>query len=252
MSLAAGNTPMAILYLARGEMAVVLKPTPRLVLTSPNRTENRDLVLFGDAVKNLANFLPQAYLIAKTATPEQLVNDYDNLYFETLSCYTAQTLQMKNTLSVSVYRGKASIWVKRMFFGQDTKSWHVCKGGFQIRLQDVDTTILDFLHTHMDVLKPNTKRKKETMISPREEDAASASATAATATAQPVQAEVVQGMLKGVAAQVAASVAPSLAAPLADLPMAPATAPATATAVNATAPAVEATAAAVAATAPIE
>ena len=63
-------------------MAVVLKPTPRLVLNSLNRAENREMVLFGDAIKNLAYFLPQAYLAATTASPEQLAVDHDSLYFE--------------------------------------------------------------------------------------------------------------------------------------------------------------------------
>ena len=150
------------LSLHRGDMAVVLKPTPRLVLNSLNRAENREMVLFGDAIKNLAHFLPQAYLAASTASPEQLAVDHDSLYFTILSCYTAQTLQMRNTLAVSVYRGKASIWIKKMFFGNDTQAWHACKGGFQITTQDAEALIVDFLQAHMDVLKPyNSNHNKK-------------------------------------------------------------------------------------------
>ena len=148
------------LSLHRGDMAVVLKPTPRLVLNSLNRAENREMVLFGDAIKNLAHFLPQAYLAASTASPEQLAVDHDSLYFTILSCYTAQTLQMRNTLAVSVYRGKASIWIKKMFFGNDTQAWHSCKGGFQITTQDAEALIVDFLQAHMDVLKPYKKKER--------------------------------------------------------------------------------------------
>lgn len=147
------------LALSRGSVAFTTTPTPRLVFNSPNRPENRDLVLFGDAVKNLIHFLPQAFAVAGLISAEDQLSNRENIFSEVLSCYTAQTLQMRNSLSVSTYNGHISIWIKRFFFATDTQSWHACKGGFQITPHDLEANIMTFLTKHIDILKP----KKTTM-----------------------------------------------------------------------------------------
>lgn len=143
--------------LSRGNIAFTTNPTPRLVFTSPNRTEARELIMFGDAVKNLIFFLPKALVVARAIPGEQLQVDQENIYTEILSCYTAQTLQMKNTLSVNSYNGYVNIWIKRFFLAADTKLWVSCKGGFQITLNDSEDDILEFLKNQMEVLKPRRK-----------------------------------------------------------------------------------------------
>ena len=148
--------PKAI-SLNRGSISFTTTPTPRLVFTSPNRTEARELVLFGDAVKNLIFFLPKALLVARSITGDQLQVDQENIFSEILSCYTAQTLQMKNVLSVNSYNGYINIWIKRFFLGTESKEWHCCKGGFQITLNDSEDYILEYLNSHIDVLKPARK-----------------------------------------------------------------------------------------------
>lgn len=143
-----------ILSLSRGSMACVTTPTPRLICNSPNRTENRDLILFGDAVKNLIHFLPKAFEVVKSITEEEQQINRENIYTETLSCYTAQTLQMRNSLSVNTYNGHINIWIKRFFFGTDIQAWIACKGGFQITPHDGEEQILTFLNKHIQTLKP--------------------------------------------------------------------------------------------------
>ena len=142
-----------IISLSRGSISYVDSPTPRLIFNSPNRAENRDLILFGGAVKNLIHFLPKAFEVAKSITEEELKMDRDNIFDEILSCYTAQTLQMRNHLSVNTYNGHISIWIKRFFFGTDTQQWHACKGGYQITCQDLETYIMDFLNKHIGTLQ---------------------------------------------------------------------------------------------------
>ncbi len=143
--------------LSRGNITFTTNPTPRLLFTSPNRTEARDLILFGDAVKNLIFFLPKALTVARSITGDQLQVDQENIYSEILSCYTAQTLHMKNTLSVNSYNGYINIWIKRFFLASDTKLWHACRGGFQITLNDSEDYILEFLKNQMEGLKPKRK-----------------------------------------------------------------------------------------------
>ena len=143
--------------LNRGSITFTTAPTPRLIFTSPNRTEARELVLFGDAVKNLIFFLPKALTVAKSITGDQLQLDQENIFSETLSCYTAQTLQMKNVLSVNCYNGYVNIWIRRFFLASETHSWHTCKGGYQITLNDSEEYILDFLKSHIETLKPTRK-----------------------------------------------------------------------------------------------
>ena len=143
--------------LNRGSITFTTNPTPRLVFTSPNRTEARELIMFGDAVKNLIFFLPKALTVARSITGDQLQVDQENIYSEILSCYTAQTLQMKNILSVNSYNGYINIWIKRFFLATDTKLWQSCRGGFQITLNDSEDDILEFLKNQMEVLKPKRK-----------------------------------------------------------------------------------------------
>ena len=143
--------------LNRGNIAFTTSPTPRLIFTSPNRTEARELVLFGDAVKNLIFFLPKALTVARSITGDQLQVDQENIYSEILSCYTAHNLQMKNTLSVNSYNGYVNIWIKRFFLASDTKSWHACKGGFQITLNDSEEYMLDYFQTQLEALRPPRK-----------------------------------------------------------------------------------------------
>ena len=143
--------------LSRGIITFTTSPTPRMVFTSPNRTEARELVMFGDAIKNLIFFLPKAFEMAKSITGDQLQVDQENIYNEILSCYTAQTLQMKNTLSVNCYNGYVNIWIKRFFLASDTRAWQICKGGYQITLQDSEEQILEFLKSHLEILKPLRK-----------------------------------------------------------------------------------------------
>ena len=143
--------------LNRGNIAFTTSPTPRLVFTSPNRTEARELILFGAAVKNLIFFLPKALAVARSIHGDQLQVDQENIFSEILSCYTAQTLQMKNTLSVNSYNGYVNIWIKRFFLASDTNSWMACRGGFQITLNDSEEYILDFLKSHIEVLKSSRK-----------------------------------------------------------------------------------------------
>jgi hypothetical protein len=146
-----------VISLSRGSITYVDNPTPRLIFNSPNRTENRDLIMFGGAVKNLIHFLPKAFEVTKSITEEELKIDRENIFNEVLSCYTAQTLQMRNHLSVNTYNGHISIWIKRFFFGTDTQQWHACKGGFQITSQDLETYIVDFLTKHIDTLMAKKK-----------------------------------------------------------------------------------------------
>ena len=68
-----------VISLSRGTISYVNSPTPRLIFNSPNRAENRDLILFGGAVKNLIHFLPKAFEVAKSITEEDLKMDKDNI-----------------------------------------------------------------------------------------------------------------------------------------------------------------------------
>ena len=165
--------------LNRGTITFTTNPTPRLVFTSPNRSEARDLVLFGDAAKNMSCFLPKAFEVARSLPGEKLAVDQDNIYYDVLSFYTAQTLQMKNTLSVCSYNGYVNVWIKRFFLAKDTGKWQACKGGFQFTMNDNETCIMDFLGRYMEVLKPSRKRVRST-DNTEKEDAESALKVVAT------------------------------------------------------------------------
>ena len=165
--------------LNRGTITFTTNPTPRLVFTSPNRSEHRDMVLFGDAAKNLSSFLPNAFEVARSLPGEKLAVDKDNIYYQDLSFYTAQTLQMKNTLSVGSYNGYVNIWIRRFFLAKDTGKWQACKGGFQFTMNDNETCVMNFLERYMEVLKPSRKRARST-DNTEKEDAESALKVVAT------------------------------------------------------------------------
>ena len=143
------------------------------MFTSPNRSEARDLFLFGDAAKNLSGFLPKAFEVARSLPGEKLAVDQDNIYYDVLSFYTAQTLQMKNTLSVCSFNGYVNIWIRRFFLAKDTGKWQACKGGFQFTMNDNETCVMNFLERYMEVLKPSRKRARST-DNTEKEDAESA------------------------------------------------------------------------------
>ena len=165
--------------LNRGTITFTTNPTPRLVFTSPNRSEARDLFLFGDAAKNLSCFLPKAFEVARSLPGEKLAVDQDNIYYDVLSFYTAQTLQMKNTLSVCSFNGYVNIWIRRFFLAKDTGKWQACKGGFQFTMNDNETCVMNFLERYMEVLKPSRKRARST-DNTEKEDAESALKVVAT------------------------------------------------------------------------
>ena len=147
------------LSLSKGIMSVITLPTPRLHLSSPNRAENREMVLFGAAVTNLAQFLPQAWQVALALTPEEMVHNRDRIYDQILSCYTAKNVQMRNVLTVSCYNGAVSIWIRRNFFETESQVWLACKGGFQIQASgDNPEEVAKFLKTHMNTLRPKQQQ----------------------------------------------------------------------------------------------
>ena len=120
------------------------------------------MVLFGAAIKNLAQFLPEASQMALALKEEELVHNRDKIYEEILSCYTAKGVQMRNVLTVSSYNGVVSIWIRRNFFETESQAWLACKGGFQMQLPaDNPEEVSKFLEQHMETLRPKQQQQQQ-------------------------------------------------------------------------------------------
>ena len=119
-----------VISLSRGSITYVDNPTPRLIFNSPNRTENRDLIMFGGAVKNLIHFLPKAFEVAKSITEEELKMDRENIFNEVLSCYTAQTIFLSTLTTATSASGS-----KGSFLEQTLNNGMLAKEDFKLPLR---------------------------------------------------------------------------------------------------------------------
>ena len=151
--------------LQKGTVAFVTEPTPRWIFTSPNRAEGKDLILFGDAVANLVKYLPEALTFAQALqiNDEEPANQND-VFEKTLSVFSGkgengQILKFKNCLSVNVFNGFVNLWIKRVFFAEDTQTYIACRGSFQICLTDETDALVEFLNRHLVAVQEAKKLK---------------------------------------------------------------------------------------------
>ena len=134
--------------LQKGQVSFVTEPTPRWIFSSPNRIDDRDLILFKDAISRVVKSLPGAIAYAQNLNCDGDNANQPDANEQILSLYQGrgdegQILRMKNCLVVNVFNGTPNLWIKRMFFSEEKQEWYTCGGGFQICLMDeVDQLIL--------------------------------------------------------------------------------------------------------------
>lgn len=127
---------------------------PKTVQRPEDEKDRCETIVFMNALRNLVEYLEEAKTVAReydtmcvVAEPmerEQLINLEGEIYSKVLSCFegNAKVRAIQHTLMVSVFNGKAYIWLKRFF--RDGEEWKACRGGYPFGQEDNGALIGDF------------------------------------------------------------------------------------------------------------
>ena len=131
---------------------------PSIVQRPEDEKDKRETIVFMDAMRQLIHCLPDAKLVASDfadmmvtgGTTEEMgdVLQLDGpIYYEVLALFEGNTVArpIQHVLTVSIFNGKAYIWLKRYFRDdQCGGEWKACRGGYHFGLNDDENAILEY------------------------------------------------------------------------------------------------------------